>query len=184
MTEQEQALVDRYLKYLRKRRAIISITILLFIFSSLFLFNLYIKNINQSNETYINEEKTENTLNEITNTSINTTSQTENTKENKQENQKETKENEKTTEPQKVNETTEKVVKTPQPKPSTSSTKKEQTITKAKPLNKDFLFIDGYTMENVSQIAQEYLKSSGYAGECIPLKDDEGIYIGMRVIFY
>lgn len=182
MTEQEQELIDRYLKYIRKRRTIISITILLFIFSSIFLFNLYIKNINQSNETYINEEKQENTLNEITNISINNTSQTEITKENNQEKQEETKEN--TTTQQKITENNEKVVKTPQSKPPTSSIKKEQTITKTKPSNKDFLFVDGYTMENVSQIAQEYLKSSGYAGECIPLKDDEGIYIGMRVFFY
>lgn len=182
MNEQEQELVDRYLKYVRKRRTIISIIILIFIFSGLFRFNLYIKNTVQPNETYINEEKQENILNEITNTSINNTSQTETTKENKQEKQEE--EKNKTTEPQKVTENTEKVVETPQAKPSTSSTQKEQTITKVKPSNKDFLFVDGYTMENVSQIAQEYLKSSGYAGECIPLKDDEGIYIGMRVIFY
>lgn len=53
-----------------------------------------------------------------------------------------------------------------------------------KPPNKDFLFEDGYTMENVTGVAQDYLKSSGYAGECIPLKDNEGVYIGMRVIFY
>ena len=39
-------------------------------------------------------------------------------------------------------------------------------------------------MENVTQAAQEYLKSSGYAGECVPLKDDEGVYYGMRVIFH
>ena len=55
---------------------------------------------------------------------------------------------------------------------------------KAKPSNKDFLFTDGYTMDNVTDAARNYLKSSGYAGECIPLQDNEGIYIGMRVIFY
>ena len=49
--------------------------------------------------------------------------------------------------------------------------------------NKDFLFKDGYTMENVTQAAQDYLKKSGQAGQCIPIKDNEGIYIGMRVIF-
>lgn len=54
----------------------------------------------------------------------------------------------------------------------------------SKPANKDFLFTDGYTMENVTQAAQEYLSSSGYAGECTPIKDNEGIYLGMRVIFY
>ena len=41
----------------------------------------------------------------------------------------------------------------------------------SKPANKDFLFTDGYTMENVTQAAQDYLKSSGHAGECTPIKD-------------
>lgn len=48
---------------------------------------------------------------------------------------------------------------------------------------KDFLFTDGYTMENVTAAATAYLKESGRAGSCIPLKNDEGIYIGMRVVF-
>ena len=39
-------------------------------------------------------------------------------------------------------------------------------------------------MEDVSEAAQNYLKSSGYAGECVPLQDSEGVYIGMKVIFY
>ena len=64
-----------------------------------------------------------------------------------------------------------------------TSEKKEETLKPQKPSNKDFLFTDGYTMDNVSQVAENYLKSSGYAGKCIPLKDDEGIYIGMRVVF-
>lgn len=50
--------------------------------------------------------------------------------------------------------------------------------------NKDFLFSDGYTMSTVSDAAYNYLKSTGKSGECIPLQDDEGIYIGMRVIIY
>ena len=36
----------------------------------------------------------------------------------------------------------------------------------SKPVNKDFLFTDGYTMENVTQAAQDYLTTSGHAGEC------------------
>ena len=56
--------------------------------------------------------------------------------------------------------------------------------TKAKPTNKDFLFTDGYTMENVTQAAQRYLKSFNARGECVPIKDNEGVYLGMRVIFY
>lgn len=66
----------------------------------------------------------------------------------------------------------------------TNVTSKKDENTKEKAKNKDFLFTDGYTMENVTQAAQDYLKSSGMSGECIPLKDNEGIYIGMRVIFY
>lgn len=53
-----------------------------------------------------------------------------------------------------------------------------------KPPNKDFLFTDGYNMENVTKYAIDYLKSSNYPGECLPLKDEDGVYIGMRVIFY
>ena len=70
---------------------------------------------------------------------------------------------------------------------SNSSNKQPETKTEqvsSKPANKNFLFTDGYTMENVTQAAQDYLKSSGHAGECTPIKDDEGIYLGMRVTFY
>ena len=63
---------------------------------------------------------------------------------------------------------------------------KEKITTNAaeKPKNKDFLFSDGYTMDNVTQAAQSYLKSSNWSGECIPIKDSDGVYLGMRVIFY
>ena len=56
--------------------------------------------------------------------------------------------------------------------------------TSSKPSSKDFLFTDGYTMENVTQAAQDYLTSSGYAGECTPIQDNDGVYLGMRVTFY
>lgn len=69
---------------------------------------------------------------------------------------------------------------------STSSSKQERTTqpktTKNYP-NKDFLFTDGYTMDNVTEAAYSYLKESGKSGSCIPLKNNEGIYIGMRVVF-
>lgn len=64
---------------------------------------------------------------------------------------------------------------------SNKATTKKSSI---KYTNKDFLFKDGYTMSNVSEAATEYLRASGKAGECIPLKDADGIYIGMRVIIY
>ena len=70
------------------------------------------------------------------------------------------------------------------PQTTTASNENKEKNTKEKPANRDFLFTDGYTMENVIQAAQDYLKASGHAGECIPIKDDEGIYLGMRVTFY
>lgn len=79
---------------------------------------------------------------------------------------------------------------TTKPKSSTSSTgdskqerkTKQPQTTKNYP-NKDFLFADGYTMDNVTEAAYAYLKESGKSGSCIPLKNSEGIYIGMRVVF-
>ncbi len=62
--------------------------------------------------------------------------------------------------------------------------KENDKTTMVKPNNKDFLFADGYTMENVTQVATDYLKSYSWPGECIPIKDQEGVYIGMRVVFY
>lgn len=50
--------------------------------------------------------------------------------------------------------------------------------------NKDFLFSNGYTMDNVSEVCQSELFSSGYSGRCIPLKDANGIYIGMRLEYH
>ena len=64
------------------------------------------------------------------------------------------------------------------------TTEKTNNNKAEKPKNKDFLFSDGYTMDNVSQAAQSYLKSYNWSGECIPIKDKEGVYLGMRVIFY
>lgn len=84
---------------------------------------------------------------------------------------------EKATEVAKKNE--EKTTNKPAPDSNKETTKNSITYT-----NKDFLFKDGYTMSNVSEAATEYLRSSGKAGECVPLKDADGIYIGMRVIIY
>lgn len=48
---------------------------------------------------------------------------------------------------------------------------------------KEFLFKDGYTMDNVTDAAYAYLKASGKSGRCVPIKNSEGIYLGMRVEF-
>lgn len=86
-------------------------------------------------------------------------------------------------------------VEVPTTKESTTKkkVKQEQTATKKqtptpklskkKYPNKDFLFTDGYTMDNVTDAAYSYLKKSGQSGSCVPLKNSEGIYIGMRVVF-
>ena len=67
---------------------------------------------------------------------------------------------------------------------TTNKEKEKEKKTSEKPANKDFLFTEGYTMDNVTQAAQDYLKSYNSAGECIPIKDNDGVYLGMRVIFY
>lgn len=69
-----------------------------------------------------------------------------------------------------------------QPQSSSTSTNNKKKNNKNYS-NKDFLFKDGYTMQNVTEAASSYLRASGKSGKCIPLKNDEGIYIGMRVIF-
>lgn len=80
---------------------------------------------------------------------------------------------------------TEKPTTTTQPQQSNSA-KNNTSNNSSKKDNypeKDFLFTEGYTMDNVTDAAYSYLKASGKAGSCIPLKNDEGIYIGMRVVF-
>ena len=82
-------------------------------------------------------------------------------------------------------ETTKKVTTTAKKQTVTTSKKnKKKKSSSSSYKSKDFLFEDGYTMANVSDVATDYLRKSGKAGECVPLKDADGIYIGMRVIIY
>jgi len=178
MNEQEQELIKRYLRYVKKKRIIIFSIIFLFISAGIIFFIINLNKLPLNNETIYQEEINENTVEEsVTNNISNTIS------ENKDEVNVEKKE-ETTTETKPVVEKPKEVVETSKPNTTTSSKKEEVKQEKAKPSNKDFLFTDGYTMDNVTDAARDYLKSSGYAGECIPLQDNEGIYIGMRVIFY
>ena len=178
MNEQEQELIRKYLRYVKKKRIIILSIIFIFTSAGIIFFAININKIPLNNETIYQEEIKENTVNEsVTNNISNTIS------ENKDEGNVEKKE-ETTTETKPVVEKPKEVVETSKPNTTTSSKKEEVKQEKAKPSNKDFLFTDGYTMDNVTDAARNYLKSSGYAGECIPLQDNEGIYIGMRVIFY
>ena len=178
MNEQEQELIRKYLRYVKRKRIIILSIIFFFISAGIIFFAINFKKIPLNNETIYQEEIKENTVNEsVTNNISNTIS------ENKDEGNVEKKE-ETTTETKPVVEKPKEVVETSKPNTTTSSKKEEVKTEKTKPSNKDFLFTDGYTMDNVTDAARDYLKSSGYAGECIPLQDNEGIYIGMRVIFY
>lgn len=178
MNKEDEELLELYLQYIKKRRIIIFIIILVVIFIGILFSRSYLGNIDENtiinNEINIQEENTQNIVNEVTNNNVidNTASppisetSNENNKENMVvENQSKTENN---TKEQNENKST-------QNNPPTTSEKKEQAKAQ-KPSNKDFLFTEGYTMDNVSQAAQNYLKSSGYSGECIPLKDDEGIY--------
>ena len=85
---------------------------------------------------------------------------------------------------EKTTEVAKKTKTTTQTNKSTANSNKTTTKKSITYTNKDFLFKDGYTMSNVSEAATEYLRASGKAGECVPLKDADGIYIGMRVIIY
>ncbi len=100
-----------------------------------------------------------------------------------------------TTEPTTVQATQTTTTTQPETTKKVTTTVKKQTVTTSKKAkkkksssssykSKDFLFEDGYTMANVSDVATDYLRKSGKAGECVPLKDADGIYIGMRVIIY
>lgn len=178
MNEQDQQLIEKYLGYVRKKRIIIFLIILIIISAGILLSKINFDTATINDEPIIQEEIIENQENEnVTNNLSNTIS--ENIDEVKVEKPDDT-----TTETKPVAEKPKEVVETSKPTSTTSSNTKEVKTHNSKPANKDFLFTDGYNMDNVTQAAQDYLKSSGYAGECIPLKDNEGIYIGMRVIFY
>lgn len=184
MNEQDEKILQLYLKDIKKKKIFIVLAIIFLIVSILF-YGFYAKYKQSSNniENPIQEKIQNNSIN-VNTVNEETTSNIENTILEKNKVDEKTKENDNVvTKEEKTNgQTKEKNKENTQ----TTSTSKEDKgkITNEKPANKDFLFTDGYTMENVTQAAQDYLKSSGYAGECIPIKDDEGIYLGMRVTFY
>lgn len=68
----------------------------------------------------------------------------------------------------------------PAPYPQTLPSPEAPPI--SSPVNRDFLFSDGYTMDNVGSACHSAL--SGHSGECTPIKDENGIYVGMRLTFY
>lgn len=74
-------------------------------------------------------------------------------------------------------------------KPSTNTNSSSITIPKEPskpnpPASEFFLFTDGFTILNVTEACASVLKKSGRAGICVPLQDENGIYLGMRLDFY
>lgn len=189
MNEQDKELLERYLTDIRKRNKKIAFSIIFIFFIISIIFYLgyarynqemnKIDNFTQIETNIINTNNTNDKGNEI-NTNVISDEDT------KEENQLNglSKENENVvTKEENISQ------KTNEEHKQNTSEMKVQNGEKSKdtnenPSNKDFLFTNGYTMDNVTQAAQDYLKSYNYSGECVPIKDSEGVYLGMRVIFY
>lgn len=60
-----------------------------------------------------------------------------------------------------------------------NNTNREKPV--LEPITKYFLFTDGYTMSNVVEACAKELKESNRTGRCIPITDDNGIYLGMKL---
>ena len=191
MNEQDAKILEMYLRDTRKKKIFFLILIILFI--AVFLlygyYTKYKKPINEIDNSIQEEIQNNNIINEIDSKEENT-STTENITEQEntekqlnevQETQIEEKQETTQKDENKKQETKEKT--TDNTKTTVISENKEKKASE-KPANKDFLFTDGYTMDNVTQAAQDYLQSFSYSGECIPIKDKEGVYLGMRVTFY
>lgn len=191
MNENDKKLLQLYKKDIRKKRIIVFLLILIFIGGcSLYYFYIDLKQSTKESNSD-NKEITSNSIelkdtNEEMNINVTNESKTKKTDENKiteatvnkVETEEINKQTNKDTNVDKKEDTTKKDNK------KKETTEKITTNTTEKPKNKDFLFSDGYTMDNVTQAAQSYLKSFNWSGECIPIKDSEGVYLGMRVIFY
>ena len=191
MNAQDAKILEMYLRDTRKKKIFFLILIILFI--AVFLlygyYTKYKKPINEIDNSIQEEIQNNNIINEIdskeenTSTTENITAQenTEKQLNEVQETQIEEKQETTQKDENKKQETKEKT--TDNTKTTVISENKEKKASE-KPANKDFLFTDGYTMDNVTQAAQDYLQSFSYSGECIPIKDKEGVYLGMRVTFY
>ena len=191
MNEQDAKILEMYLRDNRKKK--ISFLILIILFIAVFLlygyYSKYKQSINEIDNSIQEEIQNNNIINEIdskeenTSTTENITAQenTEKQLNEVQETQIEEKQETTQKDENKKQETKEKT--TDNTKTTVISENKEKKASE-KPANKDFLFTDGYTMDNVTQAAQDYLQSFSCSGECIPIKDKEGVYLGMRVTFY
>ena len=184
MNEQDEKLLELYLKDARKKK-IFFLVIAIFLILSILFYGFYAKYKQSSNDidNSIQEETETNIINEnITKEENNTTVEENTEKQDKVDETPKENTNKEAKEENKKQETKEENKEKTQT--TTVSDEKKEKNTKEKPANKDFLFTDGYTMDNVTQAAQDYLKSYDFSGECVPIKDNEGVYLGMRVIFY
>ena len=179
MNSQDKKLLELYLQERRKKRIIICIIMLVIIALSSISYMFYLMNVSTE------KDETDLIINEIeidvTNTKVNEEKETNIPTSNIEKENNEVIKNEiiplpEQTSNSKENETTE----------LQTNLQEERVIenTAKIPTNKDFLFAEGYTLENVSQVAQDYLNSFDASGECIPLQDEEGVYLGIRVVFY
>lgn len=176
MNEQDKKILELYQKESRRRKILIFSFIVIFIICASF-YRIYIKDKDIDNT--IQEEPKSNIINENTTNETNTSNIKNTAIQDNIENQNEVSKN-----TQEIKNETRTEQKTQETKEEAKTQVTTTSNNKEKPKNKDFLFKDGYTMDNVTQAAQDYLKSYDFSGECIPIKDDDGVYLGMRVIFY
>lgn len=181
MNKQDEKLLKLYLKDIRRKKIFCLIIVAIFI--SIIFYSFYCKYKQDSNyeDNLIQNESIANIIIENNTNKENTVSVENSIVNNNIQIQDKVEEIEKEKTNTVINkENTEQKVQV-----NTNATlSNENKKTKEKPANKDFLFTDGYTMDNVTQNAQDYLKSYNFSGECVPIKDNDGVFLGMRVIFY
>lgn len=64
-----------------------------------------------------------------------------------------------------------------------SKSEQNTIVPSQKPSTKYFLFTDGYTINNVVDACAKELKSYGGSGRCEPITDENGIYLGMKLLY-
>lgn len=67
------------------------------------------------------------------------------------------------------------------PQPETPSQEEAPSNPSNEKIVKYFLFKDGYTMLNVSEVCAAELKKTNRTGICSPIQDENGIYLGMKL---
>ena len=70
---------------------------------------------------------------------------------------------------------------TASPQPETPPQEETPSNPSNEKIVKYFLFKDGYTMLNVSEVCAAELKKTNRTGICSPIQDENGIYLGMKL---